>query len=130
MPGHDGGACVMIWRITSALLFVVLALSAAHADDYPNRPIRLIFGFGPGSSGDVTSRIIGQKMGQELGQPFVVEGKPGANGNIAAQFVARSPKDGYTIYLASVSQTTNIAMSPGQAVDLKNELTPIALVAN
>jgi tripartite-type tricarboxylate transporter receptor subunit TctC len=117
-------------RTVLAGLAATIPLSrTALAQDYPTRPVRLAFGFGPGSSGDVMSRVIGQRMSQELGQPFVVEAKPGANGQIGAKFVATSPKDGYTIFLASVSNATNIAMSPAQSTDLANELTPIALVA-
>jgi len=111
------------------LAAVSLAGTAAHAEDFPSRPVRLVFGFGPGSSGDVMSRVMAQQMTLDLGQPVVVEGKPGANGQIGAKLVATAPKDGYTIFLASVSNATNVAISPGQSVDLANELTPIALVA-
>ncbi len=113
----------------AAAIATALGCAGALADDYPSRPVRLIFGFGPGSSGDIMSRVMAQRMSPDLGQPFVVEGKPGANGQIAAKLVAGSPKDGYTIFLASVSNATNIAISPGQATDLAKELTPIALVA-
>jgi len=68
-------------------------------------------------------------MSQDLGQPVIVEGKPGANGQIAAKLVATSPKDGYTLFLSSVSNATNVAISPSQSTDLANELTPIVLVA-
>lgn len=119
----------MLRIIVTLLCLAGFAAAPARAEDYPSRPVRLIFGFGPGSSGDLMSRVLGQRMSQELGQPFIVEGKPGANGQIGAVYVARAPKDGYTLYLASVSNATNLAIAPGQAVDLSNELTPIALVA-
>jgi tripartite-type tricarboxylate transporter receptor subunit TctC len=109
--------------------FVLAAALPARADDYPSRPVRLVFGFGPGSSGDIMSRVIAQRMSQDLGQPVVVEGKPGANGQLGAKYVAGSPKDGYTLFLVSVSNATNVAISPSQSVDLAKELTPIALVA-
>jgi tripartite-type tricarboxylate transporter receptor subunit TctC len=114
---------------------IALALAAcivagpSHSQDYPSRPVRIVMGFGPGSSGDIMSRVLAQRMSQNLGQPFVVEGKPGANGQLGAKLVATSPKDGYTIFLASVSNATNVAISPGQSTDLANELTPIVLVA-
>jgi tripartite-type tricarboxylate transporter receptor subunit TctC len=73
--------------------------------------------------------VLAQRMSQDLGQPVVVEGKPGAGGQIGAALVARAPKDGYTIYLASVSNASNTAISPSQSTDLAKELTPIALVA-
>ena len=88
-----------------------------------------MFGFGPGSSGDVMTRVLAQRMSQDLGQPFIVEGKPGANGQLGAAQVARAPNDGYTLFLASVSNATNVAITPASATDLAKELTPIALVA-
>jgi len=96
---------------------------------FPSRPVRIVFGFGPGSSGDVMSRVLAQRMSQDLGQPVIVEGKPGANGQLAAAQVARAPNDGYTLFLASVSNATNVAITPGSATDLAKELTPVALVA-
>ena len=71
-----------------------------------------MFGFGPGSSGDIMTRVLAQRMSQDLGQPFVVEGKPGADGQLGAVQVARSPNDGYTLFLASVSNATNVAITP------------------
>ena len=117
------------------LAVIALALAAcvaaipSRSDDYPSRPVRIVFGFGPGSSGDVMSRVLAQRMSQDLGQPFIVEGKPGANGQLGAAQVARAPNDGYTLFLASVSNATNVAITPASATDLAKELTPIALVA-
>lgn len=121
----------MVHRFLATMIaaFVVAAALPAQAEDYPTRPIRLVFGFGPGSSGDIMSRVMAQRMSQDLGQPVVVEGKPGANGQLGAKYVAGLPKDGYTLFLVSVSNATNVAISPGQSVDLANELTPVALVA-
>jgi tripartite-type tricarboxylate transporter receptor subunit TctC len=110
-------------------LVACVATSAAFAQDYPTRPIRLVYGFGPGSSGDIMTRVLGQRMSQILGQPIVIEGKPGAGGQLGAKLVAGSPKDGYTIFLSSVSNATNVAISPGTSTDLVKELTPIAVVA-
>jgi tripartite-type tricarboxylate transporter receptor subunit TctC len=115
--------------VLAALGVVALLPNAAPAQDYPTRPIRLVYGFGPGSSGDIMTRVLGQRMSQILGQPIVIEGKPGAGGQLGAKFVAGSPKDGYTIFLSSVSNATNVAISPGQSTDLVKELTPIAVVA-
>ena len=75
------------------------------------------------------TRVLAQRMSQDLGQPIVVEGKPGANGQLGAAQVARAPSDGYTLYLASVSNATNVAITPASATDLAKELTPVALVA-
>jgi tripartite-type tricarboxylate transporter receptor subunit TctC len=87
--------------MTRRIAVIALALAAcvaaipSRSDDYPSRPVRIVFGFGPGSSGDVMSRVLAQRMSQDLGQPFIVEGKPGANGQLGATQVARAPNDGY-----------------------------------
>jgi tripartite-type tricarboxylate transporter receptor subunit TctC len=115
--------------IAALVLVACVAAPRSFAQDYPTRPIRLVYGFGPGSSGDIMTRVLGQRMSQILGQPIVIEGKPGAGGQIGAKYVAGSAKDGYTIFLSSVSNATNVAISPGQSTDLAKELTPIAVVA-
>lgn len=121
----------MIRRAGAIALALAACLAAVptRADDFPSRPVRVIFGFGPGSSGDVMSRVLAQRMSQDLGQPVIVEGKPGANGQLAAAQVARAPADGYTLFLASVSNATNLAITPATSTDLTKELTPIVMVA-
>ncbi|MGB6567613.1 MAG: tripartite tricarboxylate transporter substrate-binding protein, partial [Xanthobacteraceae bacterium] len=71
--------------------------AAAVAQDYPTRPVRIVVGFPPGGGVDATARVVGQAMSQDLGQPFVVENKPGAAGTLGAADVARSSPDGYTL---------------------------------
>jgi tripartite-type tricarboxylate transporter receptor subunit TctC len=78
----------------ATMLTALAAVSGARADDYPSRPIRLIIGFPPGSAADIAARVVGDHMSQTLGQQVVVEAKPGAGSNLAAQFVARAPADG------------------------------------
>jgi tripartite-type tricarboxylate transporter receptor subunit TctC len=99
------------------LLAVQLVLSAAAQDSYPNRPVRLIVGLGAESSTDVTARIVARKMGQVLGQTFVVENRAGAGGNIATGFVAHAPADGYTLLFGSVATTVNVTLSPNPEFD-------------
>ena len=115
--------------VIALALVACVAATPSRSDDYPSRPVRIVFGFGPGSSGDVMTRVLAQRMSQDLGQPFIVEGKPGANGQLGAAQVASAPNDGYTLFLASVSNATNVAMTPASATDLAKELVPIALVA-
>src|SRR3954447_22648242 len=87
--------------------------SVGHAQsDYPNKPIRIVVGFTPGSVADITARVLGNRMGQILGQSVVVENKPGAGSNLAAEFVARSPKDGYTLFLPGSANIANAAINP------------------
>jgi tripartite-type tricarboxylate transporter receptor subunit TctC len=79
-------------------LFAALPVHAQEAG-YPSRPIRLIVSFTPGGGADLTARVVGQKMGEALKQPFVVENRPGANGSIGAAAVATAAPDGYTMLL-------------------------------
>jgi tripartite-type tricarboxylate transporter receptor subunit TctC len=109
-------------------LFAQLALLSAHAEDYPARPVRIIVGFIPGSSADITARVVGQRMGQILGQQFVVENKPGAGSSLAAEYAARAPKDGYTLFLGSSANITNAAINPALSFDMAKDFAPIALV--
>jgi tripartite-type tricarboxylate transporter receptor subunit TctC len=89
-----------------ALLAAGLALQALRAQaqgDYPNRPVRFVIGYPPGGSNDVTARILQPRLNELLGQPVVIENRPGANATLGADYVARSAPDGYTLFLASSS---------------------------
>lgn len=106
------------------------APAAAQATDYPTRPIRLVVGFSPGGPTDIVARLLAQNMGATLGQSIVVENKPGANSNIAANEVAQAKPDGYTL----LYNTSSIAISPALyknlTYDVKKSLTPVGLSAN
>jgi len=78
-------------------------IAAARADGYPNKPIRLLVAFPPGGPSDVLARIVGQQLNGELGQSIVVDNRPGAGGNVAAEIAAKQPADGYTLLLANNS---------------------------
>jgi tripartite-type tricarboxylate transporter receptor subunit TctC len=106
-----------------------IACAAAQADDYPTRPVRIIVGFSAGSGADITARVVGQRMGQILGQQIVVEDKTGAGSSIAAEFVARAPKDGYTLLLTTIAQSINAAVSPNLSFDFVKDFTPIVRLA-
>lgn len=103
--------------------------SAAQSDGYPNRPIRMIVGFPPGGPTDVVARVIGQALGDRLGQPIVVENRPGAGGNIAAETVAKAQPDGYTV----LYNTSSIAIAPWVYAhvnyDPVKDFAPVALTA-
>ncbi|MEQ1854308.1 MAG: tripartite tricarboxylate transporter substrate-binding protein, partial [Chthoniobacteraceae bacterium] len=83
--------------------------AASFAQQYPNKPVRLINPWTPAGPAELLTRIVGQKMADSLGQPFIVENKPGANGTIGATFVAKSAPDGYTILFSHVGP---MAISP------------------
>jgi tripartite-type tricarboxylate transporter receptor subunit TctC len=117
------------WIGLWAAALLLAAGSAAHAQsDYPNKPIRLVVGFTPGSVADITARVLGNRMGQILGQTVVVENKPGAGSNLAAEFVARAPKDGYTLFLPGSANIANAAINPNLPFDIIKDFAPIALV--
>ena len=102
-----------------AALALGLAVNAhavnAYADDYPSRPVRLIVAFTPGGTTDITARLIADKMHETLGQVVAIENKPGANGAIAAQYVAQSDPDGYTLFFTTVGA---VAINPAFRADL------------
>ena len=79
----------------------------ARAQAYPTRPVRIIVGFAAGGGADITARLIGQWLSERLGQPFIVENRPGAAGNIGTELVVNAPSDGYTFLLASVPNAVN-----------------------
>jgi tripartite-type tricarboxylate transporter receptor subunit TctC len=105
-----------------------LPLTCAHAEDYPSRPVRIIAGFIPGSAADITARVLGQRMGQILGQQFITENKPGAGSSLAAEYAAHAAKDGYTLFLGSSANITNAAINPALSFDMAKDFAPIALV--
>src|SRR5262245_1152021 len=78
---------------------------AAWAQVYPARPMRIIVGFGSGSAADILARLIGQRLSERLGQPFVIENRSGAGGNLGAEAVVRAPPDGYTLLLCASPDT-------------------------
>jgi tripartite-type tricarboxylate transporter receptor subunit TctC len=112
------------------LLGIALAASMGAAlAQYPNKPIRLVVGFPPGGSADPTTRIIGQALSEQLGQPVIVENKPGADSAIAAQWMTQQVADGYTLMFASNSgMTAAVALKKEPLYDPLTQFTPISLV--
>jgi tripartite-type tricarboxylate transporter receptor subunit TctC len=120
----------MIARMTAALgICLALAGPAFAQTDYPNKPVHIIIGFTPGSVADTPARLLAAKFSAALGQQFIVENKPGAGSNIAAEYVARSPKDGYTLLMATAAQTINQSTTK-LTFDFQKDFAPIAVVAN
>ena len=117
-------------KITIAAAALVCAAGLAHAQDYPNAPIHLISGFPAGSTADISARVVGARMGQILGQQIVVENRLGAWSSIAGAQVARAPKDGYTLFIASAANMINAAMSSNMQFDIIEGLHPIALITS
>jgi tripartite-type tricarboxylate transporter receptor subunit TctC len=101
--------------------------ASVMAQTYPAQPIRVIVGFGPGSAADILARLVGKQMEAGLGQPIVVENRPGNSSMIAAESVARAPADGYTLFMATIANTLNPAETKSN-FNLGKELAPIALL--
>ena len=109
---------------------VALFTSGAHAQAYPTKPVRIVVPFPAGGGLDFTTRVLAQKLAETWGQQVLVENRPGASGMIGAEFVVRSPKDGYTLLSCSPAEVSlNAALYPKMAYDPMRELAPISLTA-
>jgi len=93
----------MIVRFITALLLLAAAFAAAAQDGYPSRTVRMLVPYAPGGATDIIARIVGAKLTESLGQSFIVENRPGANGNLALEATAKAPPDGYTLLVGNVS---------------------------
>jgi len=109
----------------SLVLSAAVAVAQGRAGDFPSQPLRLIIGFPPGSAADITARLVGAVMSDRLGQQVVVESRPGAGSSIAAEFVARAPADGYTLYIGTSSNVTNTAINPNLRFNFGKDLAPV-----
>src|ERR1051325_10251377 len=121
----SGGS--MLKRLFVVACALVLAVPAL-AQDYPNRPIRIVVPFGPGGGGDIVGRIFGQVLQDRLGQPVVIENKPGAAGTLGNELVARAEKDGYTIGVMTAGQIIAAAMNKSLRYDQASAFEPISQV--
>jgi len=122
-----------IWPCVITVLLALLASAMAFpagAQAYPSRPVKLVVPFPPGGSLDITGRLIAQRLSEMWGQAVVVENKPGAGGNIGADFVAKSPSDGYTILLGALStHAVNPNLYAKMPYDAVKDFAPITLIA-
>jgi tripartite-type tricarboxylate transporter receptor subunit TctC len=102
----------------------------AKADAYPSRPVQLHVGAIPGSAPDVVARLVAQRLSERLGQSFVVENRPGANGNLAVEDVVRAPADGYTLLLISAGNAINTTLYDNLNFDFVHDVAPISGVVS
>jgi tripartite-type tricarboxylate transporter receptor subunit TctC len=119
-------------QFVSMLVLVLgwFSASPALADVYPSRPIRLVVGYAAGGATDVIARLVGQKLSEALGQPVVIENRPGAGATVASDMVARSAPDGYTIFMSTIANTINSSLYPKLPFDFVRDFSPITLVAS
>jgi tripartite-type tricarboxylate transporter receptor subunit TctC len=108
-------------------MIAVADAASVRAQVYPAQPIKVVIGFGPGSAADILARLVGKQMEARLGQPIVVENRPGNSSMIAAESVARAPADGYTLFMATIANTLNPAETKSN-FNLGRDLAPIALL--
>lgn len=118
----------MIWKAAAILGCLLVGAVSAQADTYPSKPIRVIVPFGAGGVADVTVRLVTEKMGDRLGQRFVIENLPGAGGGLAAQRVAGAPADGYTLALFSNGTAVSVPLFKSLPFDPVKDFAPISLM--
>ncbi|HUW37801.1 MAG TPA: tripartite tricarboxylate transporter substrate binding protein [Rhodocyclaceae bacterium] len=111
--------------VTAGLL---LTTGLARAETYPSKPIKIVVPFPAGGAVDLIARVVGSQLSAQMGQPVIVENKPGASANIGAEYVAKSAPDGYTILLSANGLATNITLFPHAPVNALRDLAPIAKV--
>jgi len=120
-------------RALAGLAAVVVSLVAAlpaEAQPFPSRPIRLIVAFAPGGSVDLVSRLVAQKAGETLGQPIVIDNRPGAGGRLSAEIAANATPDGYTLHITSASLVVNAAIHRDLPYDPVRSFAPVTLLAS
>jgi tripartite-type tricarboxylate transporter receptor subunit TctC len=101
----------------------------AWAQTYPTRPVHLIVGFAPGGVGDILARLMGQWLSERFGQPFVIENRAGAGGNIGTEAVVRAAPDGYTLFLAGTANAINATLYDNLSFNFIRDITPVASIA-
>ena len=118
-----------MFRLFLAASLAIAASSGAVAQTYPAKPIRILVGFAPGGAMDIVARAIGAKISSNVGQPVVVDNKPGAGSNIAIRALIESPPDGYTVMLVANGLAANPALYQPAPFDPERDVVPVALVA-
>jgi tripartite-type tricarboxylate transporter receptor subunit TctC len=117
----------MVALCASVTMTSVAVTTAVSAQTFPTQPIKVLIGFGPGSAADILARLVGKQMEASLGQPIVVENRPGNSSMIAAETATRAPADGYTLFMATIANTLNPAETKSN-FNLGRDLAPIALL--
>jgi tripartite-type tricarboxylate transporter receptor subunit TctC len=113
-------------KLVMSAITVPTASHSARAQSYPTRPVRLVVGFPPGGVGDILARLMGQWFSERLGQPFVVENRPGAAGNVAAEAVVRATPDGYTLLFLGVNHAINATLYENLSFNFIRDIAPVA----
>src|SRR5262245_55586526 len=117
-------------RICAFAPFCAGQFNARAQETYPAKPVKIVVGMPPGSFTDLTARLIGDELRADLGQSFVIENRPGAATNIATSTVARSANDGYTLLLATNSNTMNVTLFKSLPFDVRKDFVPVAMITS
>src|SRR5262249_45120678 len=115
---------------SAAAVMLPVVARVAGAQAYPSRPVRIIVPVPPGGALDILARLMGQWLSDHLGQPFVIENRPGGGTNIGIEAVVRSPADGYTLLLIPSSVTANATLYQHLSFDFIRDITPIAMISS
>jgi tripartite-type tricarboxylate transporter receptor subunit TctC len=118
------------WQQAALAACAGIACAAVQAQEYPTKPVRILVGFAPGGGTDIMARAVGAKISDSLKQQFVVENRPGANGNIAAKLGADAAPDGYTVLFMSVAHIMSKPVYSKLGYDIERDLAPITVVSN
>jgi len=110
--------------------FMLAVSEVCSQTAYPIKPIKIIVGFAPGSSSDVAARVVGDKLGQILGQSVIVENRPGGSSSVAAKQVSLSPPDGYTLFLCTVANVINTVAKGSSEVDIYKDLSAVSMIGS
>jgi tripartite-type tricarboxylate transporter receptor subunit TctC len=108
---------------------VLVAARTAHAQAYPSRPVRWIVPFPAGGPSDILARLIGQSLTERLGQPFVIENRAGASGNVGTQAVVAAPPDGHTLLFVAAPNAINVTLYPNLGFNFVRDIAPVATIA-
>jgi len=119
-----------VLRYLIAIPLVLLGAQAALAESYPTKPITIVVPYPPGGPTDIVARVVGQKLGDRLGQQVIVDNRPGAGGNIGAALVARAAPDGYTLLLGTTAHAINPSVFPALNYDILKDFSPVVLLTS
>ena len=115
-------------QASTAVAFLPAATRIARADTYPSRPVRMIVGFPPGSSSDIVARVICQALSERLGQPFIVDNRPGASGTLGTELATKAEPDGYTLLYILSSNSINASLFAHLNFDFVRDIAPVASI--
>jgi tripartite-type tricarboxylate transporter receptor subunit TctC len=116
-------------RIAASAVALPALSGIASAQTYPKQPVRIIVGFGPGGAADIVARLLGHQLSEQLGQPFIIENRPGAAANIATEAVLRAPPDGHTLLLAQSGNAINASLYDRLNFDFVRDIAPVATIS-